>query len=220
MKNLLFLFMCFVAVESYAQTVVFDKAHFSIVNANAAVRNASEIGYHQTLNIIRQNTDDIILNSSSLALVQTMIVNSLTQINEGFKDAIQVRMIAKTVLDISSISEEAFRLASDNPILFLFVEEYTAQAKSRSLNLATEVSSLILKEGDNLLMNYNVRDELLDSVQKELQVILALVLAAKNSIYWAKTNGIIRSLNPYQAYINSDLGLINEIIIKQKILTR
>jgi len=220
MKNLLFLLICFVAVESYAQTVVFDKDHFSIVNANAAVRNASEIGYHQTLDIIRQNTDDIILNSSSLALVQTMIVNSLTQINEGFKDAIQVRMIAETVLDISSISAEAFQLAGDNPILFLFVEEYTVQAKNRSLNLAAEVSSLILKEGDNLLMNYNVRDELLDSVQEELQLILALVLAAKNSIYWAKTNGIIRSLNPYQAYINRDLGLINEIIIKQEILTR
>ncbi|OYX24456.1 MAG: hypothetical protein B7Z16_00320 [Algoriphagus sp. 32-45-6] len=220
MKNLLFLSICFTVVQSYGQTVIFDKAHFSIVNANASVRNASEIGYHQTLDIIRQNTDDIILNSSSLALVQTMIVNSLTQINEGFKDAIQVRMIAETVLDISSVSAEAFQLAGDNPILFLFVEEYTAQAKNRSIKLATEVSSLILKEGDNLLMNYNVRDELLDSVQKELQVILALVLAAKNSIYWAKTNGIIRSLNPYQAYINRDLGLINEIIIKQKILTR
>ncbi|WP_026966567.1 hypothetical protein [Algoriphagus terrigena] len=220
MKNLFFLFMCFWAFESYAQTVVFDKEHFSIVNANAAVRNASEIGYHQTLDIIRQNTDDIILNSSSLALVQTMIVNSLTQINEGFKNAIQVRMIVETVLDISSISAEAFQLAADNPILFLFVEEYTVQAKNRSLNLATDVSSLILKEGDNLLMNYNVRDELLNTVQKELQVILALVLAAKNSIYWAKTNWIIRSLNPYQAYINRDLGLINEIIVKQKILTR
>lgn len=220
MKNLFFLLLCFVAVQAYSQTIVFDKDHFAIVNANAAVRNVSEIGYHQTLDIIKQNTDDIILNSSSLALVQTMIVNSLTQINEAFKDAIQVRMIAETVLDISSISAEAFQLAADNPILFLFIEEYTGQAKTRSIKLATEVSSLILKEGDNLLMNYNVRDELLDSVQKELQVILALVLAAKNSIYWAKTNGIIMSLNPYQAYINRDLGLINEIIIKQKILAR
>ena len=220
MKNLFFLLLCFVAVQALSQTIVFDKDHFAIVNANAAVRNVSEIGYHQTLDIIKQNTDDIILNSSGLALVQSMIVNSLTQINEAFKDAIQVRMIAETVLDISSISAEAFQLAADNPILFLFIEEYTGQAKTRSIKLATEVSSLILKEGDNLLMNYNVRDELLDSVQKELQVILALVLAAKNSIYWAKTNGIIMSLNPYQAYINRDLGLINEIIIKQKILAR
>src|SRR5690606_34317886 len=148
-------------------TVVFDRNHFAIVNANSAMRNVSEIGYHQTLDVIKQNTDDIVVNSSSLAMVQTMIVKSLTQVNEGFKDAIQVKMIGETVLDIKSISAEAFELASDNPLLFLFVEEYAAQAKSRSINLAAEVSSLILKEGDNLLINYNVRDELLDTVQKE-----------------------------------------------------
>ncbi|GMQ28045.1 hypothetical protein [Algoriphagus confluentis] len=220
MKALLFLVLFLGTIQAFSQTVVFDRNHFAIVNANAAVRNASEIGYHQSLDVIRQNTDDILLNSSSLAMVQTMIVRSLTQINEGFKDAIQVKMMAETVSDISTLSSEAFQLAKGNPILFLFVEEYTGQAKARSLKLVTEVSSLILKEGDNLLMNYNVRDELLNSVQKELQIILALVLAAKNSIYWAKTNGIIRSLNPYQSYINQDLGLINEIIIKQKMLTR
>ena len=220
MKKLFFFLLCFGAAHAYSQTMVFDRNHFAIVNANAAMRNVSEIGYHQTLDIIKQNTDDIILNSSSLAMVQTMIVNSLTQVNEGFKDAIQVKMIAETVLDISSLSAEAFQLAAGNPILFLFVEEYTAQAKTRSIKLLTEVSSLILKEGDNLMMNYNVRDELLNSVQKELKVILALVLSARNSIYYANTNGIIRSLNPYQSYINKDLGLINEIIIKQKILIR
>ncbi|WP_339867091.1 hypothetical protein [uncultured Algoriphagus sp.] len=220
MKKLFFFFLFMGSVNAYSQTFVFDRNHFMTVNANAAMRNVSEIGYQQSLDIIKQNTDDIILNSSSLALVQTMIVNSLTQVNKGFKDAIQIEMIAETVLDISSVSDEAFQLASDNPVLFLFVEEYTAQAKSRSIKLALEVSSLIIKEGDNLLMNYNVRDELLNTVQKELQVIFALVLASRNSIYWAKTNGAIRSLNPYQSYINKDLGLINEIIIKQKILTQ
>ncbi len=220
MKKPFFFLLFILSSQAFSQKVVFDKEHFTIVNANAAMRNVGEIGYHNTLDIIRQNTDDIILNSSSLAMVQTMIIQSLTQINEGFKDAIQVKMMAETVLNISSVSAEAFQIAADNPILFLFAEKYTAQAKTRSIKLVTEVSSLILKEGDNLLMNYNVRDELLDSVQKELQVILALVLSARNSIYWAKTNGIIRSLNPYQSYINKDLRLINEIIIKQKILTR
>jgi hypothetical protein len=220
MKKLIFFLLFFISLQAYSQTMVFDKNHFTIVNANAAMRNVSEIGYHQTLDVIKQNTDNIIVNSSSLAMVQTMIVNSLTQVNEGFKDAIQVKMIAETVLDISSISSEAFKLAADNPVLFLFTEEYTTQAKTRSIKLVTEVSSLILKEGDNLLINYNVRDELLNTIQKELQVILALVLSARNSIYWAKTNGVIRSLNPYQSYVNKDLGLINEIVIKQKILTQ
>ncbi|WP_026956650.1 hypothetical protein [Algoriphagus vanfongensis] len=220
MKKLLFFLLCFGAFQANSQTVVFDRNHFTIVNANAAMRNVSEIGYHKTLDIIKQNTDDIILNSSGLAMVQTMIVNSLTQVNEGFKDAIQIRMIGETVLDITSISAEAFQLASGNPVLFLFTEEYTSQAKTKSIQLVTEVSSLILKEGENLLMNYNVRDELLNDVQKELQVILALVISARNSIYWAKSNGVIRSLNPYQSYINKDLALINDIILKQKILNR
>lgn len=219
MKKLLFLLLWLAAFRVNSQTVVFDKNHFTIVNANAAMRNVSEIGYHKTLDIIKQNTDDIIVNSSSLAMVQTMIVNSLTQVNEGFKDAIQIKMIGEAVLDISSVSAEAFQLASDNPVLFLFTEEYTSQAKARSINLMMEVSSFILKEGDNLLINYNVRDELLNTVQKELQVILALVLSVRNSIYWAKTNGVIRALNPYQEYINKDFALINEIINKQKILT-
>lgn len=220
MKKLLFFLMCLAGFRANCQTVVFDQNHYTIVNANAAMRNANEIGYQQTLDIIKQNTDDIILNSSSLAMVQTMILNSLTQVNEGFKDAIQIKMIGEMLLDITSVSAEAFELASDNPVLFLFTEEYTSQAKSRSINLVTEISSLILKEGDNLLMNYNVRDELLNRIQKELEVILALVLSARNSIYWAKSNGVIRSLNPYQAYINKDLALINEIIIKKKILTK
>jgi hypothetical protein len=220
MKKVIFIVLLFSAVPVYSQTVVIDRNHFTIVNANAAMRNVSEIAYHQTLDIIKQNTDDIVLNSSTLAMVQTMIVNSLTQVNEGFKDAIQIKMIGETVLDISAVSAEAFQLASNNPVLFLFAEEYSSQAKNRSIKLASEVSDLILKEGDNLLMNYNVRDELLNTVQKELQVILALLLSARNSIYWAKTNGVIRSLNPYQSYINKDLGLINEIIIKQKSLTR
>lgn len=220
MKNLFFFLLCFGAFKANSQTVVFDRNHFTIVNANAAMRNVSEIGYHKTLDTIKQNTDDIILNSSSLAMVQTMIVNSLTHVNEGFKDAIQVKLIGETVMDITSVSAEAFQLASGNPVLFLFTEEYTSQAKTRSIQLVTEVSSLILKEGENLLMNYNVRDELLNDVQKELQVILALVISARNSIYWAKTNGVIRSLNPFQSYINQDLALINDILIKQKILTR
>lgn len=206
--------------KASSQTAIFDKNHFAIVNANAAMRNVSEISYHVSLDIIKQNTDDIIVNSSALAMVQTMIVNSLTQVNEGFKDALQVKAIGQTVLDINSISSEALLLAAENPVLLLFTEEYLTQAKARSIKLATEVSSMILKEGDELLVNYNVRDELLNNVQKELQVILALVLSAKNSIHWAKANGFIRTINPFQSYINKDLALINEIILKQKILSK
>tara|TARA_R110002124_G_scaffold284557_4_gene461983 strand:+ start:2172 stop:2831 length:660 start_codon:yes stop_codon:yes gene_type:complete len=218
MRYLILILISAISFETYSQTYVFDERHFAIVNANGVMRNISEIGYHRSLEIINNNTDDIGLNSASLALVNTMILNSLTQVNEGLKDAIQVKNIGKTILHINEVSTEVYDIAQQNPILLLFAEEYILQAKTRGLNLVTEVSSFILKESNEVLINYNVRDQLLDTVQTELQVILAYMIAVRNSMYWANANGVIKMLNPYQDFINKDLALSNQIIQKRKSL--
>jgi hypothetical protein len=216
MRYLILILISTISFGAFSQTYVFDKRHFEIVNANGAMRNISEIGYHRSLEIINNNTDDIGLNSASLALVNTMILNSLTQVNEGLKDAIQVKNIGKTILHINEVSTEVYDIAQQNPILLLFAEEYILLAKTRGLNLVTEVSSFILKESNEVLINYNVRDQLLDTVQTELQVILAYMIAVRNSMYWANVNGVIKLLNPYQDFINKDLALSNQIIQKRK----
>ena len=111
-------------------------------------------------------------------------------------------------------------LAHIQPILLLFAEEYIRQAKAKSLSLVTEVSGFILNRENNLLINHNVRDELLSKVRTELQLINGYMLTIKNSMYWAKMNGVIKKLNPYQAYINQDISLVNRILIQKEILER
>jgi hypothetical protein len=204
----------------HAQTVVYDRNHFHIVKENAAMRNVSEIGYHQSLEGIRKNTDDIGVNVASLAMVQTMIHRSLSEVNEVLKDAIQVKQMGRIIQQIYSISDQVIETASNDPILLLFAETYIGQAKERSLSLVSEVSAFILAEGNNVLINHNVRDELLTKVYQELQMINAYMLAVRNSMYWAKINGVLKKLNPYQAYINQDINLINQILIQKKTLER
>ena len=51
-------------------------------------------------------------------------------------------------------------------------------------------------------------------------LINSYMMAIKNSMYWAKMNGVLEGLNPYQAYINQDLNLINRILIQKQILER
>lgn len=70
------------------------------------------------------------------------------------------------------------------------------------------------------MISYNARDELLTMVYTELQMINAYILAVRNSMYWAKVNGVLRKLNPYQTYINQDINLINRILIQKKTLER
>lgn len=203
-----------------AQTVVFDRDHFRIVNENGAMRNASELMYQQSLEGIRQNTDDIGVNTASLAMLQTIIYRSLTEVNEALKDAIQVKFIGQLFQMIHTNSNEVLEMASQDPVLLLFAEEYIRQAKAKSLSLVTEVSRFILGQGNNLFINHNVRDELLSKVRRELQLINGYMLAIKNSMYWAKINGVLKRLNPYQAYINQDINLVNRILIQKKILER
>ncbi|WP_162344197.1 hypothetical protein [Cyclobacterium salsum] len=218
MKPLLTIFLLVFSFELEAQTVVFDREHFLIINENAAMRNISEIGYQESLNGIRKNTDDIGLNVSSLAMVETMILRSLNQVNEGLKNAIQVKQIGRTLQRIYALSDETITMASQNPVLLLFAETYIHQAKERSFTLVTEVSSFVLAEGENLLINPNVRDELLGKIQMEMELIASYLLAVRNAMYWANINGVLKRLNPYQAYLNQNTNLVNQILAHKQLL--
>lgn len=220
MKKVFFILLVFYSLQLSGQSVVFDRNHFRIINENGAMRNSSELLYQQSLEGIKQNTDDIGVNTASLAMLQTIIHRSLTEINGALKDAIQVKYIGQLFQMIHTNSNKVLSIASQDPILLLFAEEYILQAKERSLSLVTEVSGFILRQGNNLLINHNVRDELLSKVRTELQMINGYMLTIKNSMFWAKMNGVIKKLNPYQAYINQDLNLVNRILIQKEILER
>jgi hypothetical protein len=220
LKSWLFIILAFYTTQLPAQTVVFDSNHLQIVNENGAMRNSSELLYHQSLEGIKQNTDDIGVNTASLAMLQTIIHRSLTEVNEALKDAIQVKYIGQLFHMIHTNSNEVLTMASQDPVLLLFAEEYIRQAKERSLSLVTEVSGFILNRESNLLINHNVRDGLLSKVRLELQLINGYMLTIKNSMYWTKMNGVLKRLNPYQAYINQDINLVNRILIQKEILER
>lgn len=203
-----------------AQVIIFDENHFRIVNENGAMRSFSELSYQESLGGIKKNTDDIAVHTASLAMVQTIIHRSLTEVNEALKDAIQIKQMGRTIQQIYATSDMALDLASADPVLLLFAETYIKQAKERSVALLADVSNFILSEGNDVLINHNVRDELIGKVRIELQLIHAYMLAVKNSMYWAKMNGVLKKLNPYQSYLNQDINLINQILFQKKLLTR
>ena len=221
MKRLLILVaFLFILKDSYAQRVVFDKGHLDIVNSNAARRLAAELSYHASLEQIRKNTDDIAINLTSVSLVQTMIHRSLTEVNEALKDAIQVKQMAYLINDIYRYSGEAIELAKGNPELMLFAEASTQQLKYRGIKILGEVSSVVLQQKENVLMNYNVRDELIRKVIDELHIMNALIYGIRQNMYWAKARGVIKSINPYRQYIDKDLAIMDDILRKRQMIKR
>lgn len=202
------------AQSSIAQKIIFDRNHFNIVNENGAVRAAAENTHHNYLSTINNRLSDISLNVSSVIMVQTLIKNSLTEVNQVLKNGIALRQIGQIGTEIIQESNLMLQTASDAPYLLLFAEDVAQQVKNRGLRLVNEVSSFVLKEGENVLMDYEKRDALLRKIILELRVMRALVYSIQRSMYWAKANGVLKTANPYQNFINRDARLVDDIFFK------
>ncbi|WP_343556285.1 hypothetical protein [Sphingobacterium sp.] len=206
------------AVYGQGTTVISDSRHLAIVNENAAVRYAAEGTHNSYLSTINQKIDDIKINISSVILVQDMVYRSLVEVNSALRAGLTVRQISGIASEIIRECDLMVKTASNSPHLLLFAEDVAAHMKSRGVNLAMEVSDFILKEGSNVLMDYEKRDALLRKIVLELRVMRALAFSMQRSMERAKILGMLRMLNPYQGFINQDTRLADDIIYKIKIL--
>lgn len=202
--------------QGFSQRVVFDRRHFTAVNENGAMRLAAgntQTGY---LSTIKQRLDDINLNVSSVVLVQNIIRGSLVEVNQVLKTGIMASQVGRLAAEIVSESNYMLDLSASDPHLLLFAEDAARQLKSRGLHLVSEVSSFVLREGENVLMDFDKRDLLLKKVILELQVMRALVYSLGRSMYWAKQAGLLRSLNPYHGFINQDKSMVDGLLFNFK----
>lgn len=220
MNKILLLLLLFVAKISIAQRVVFDRAHFNIINENSAVRYSAELTHNQYLNKINNSLDDININVGSVVIAQNLIYNALANVNSALKNGLAVKDMAYIVADIINYSAQMIEMAKNEPYLLLFAEEMGRTTKGRAIALVNEVSGFVLKEGNNILMDYNSRDLLLRKITQELQLLSGLTYGAWKAMYWAKVNGVFKTMNPFASFVNQDKSIVNDIIRKSKYLNQ
>jgi len=205
-------------LQAKAQEVVFDPQHFTAVIENGLMRSSAESTHNQYLGKINGNLNTMNTNVSSVVLAQTIIYNGLANVNSALKDGIAVKNLGVIVDDMVSNLNQCLEMAKSEPYLLLFAQNIEQQMQARAVALVSDVSGYVLKEGDNVLADYNSRDQLLRKVTQQLQIIDALSYGAYRAMFWAKERGLIASINPYQAWINKDFNLANQITANAKYL--
>jgi hypothetical protein len=216
--TLLFGLGCLAFNAVQAQYIVLDPGHLEIVLENGLTREAAEKTHQNYLATINQRLSDINLDVSSVVLVQNMILGSLKNVDQTLKDGLTVRQMAAIILEITNQCDQMLALAKTDPALLLFAQDVAQQLKNRGINLVTEVSDFVLKEGDNVLMDYEKREQLLSKMILELRVMRALSYSMYKSMYWANQNGLLKSLNPYRNFINQDTRLADNLILQYQFL--
>src|SRR6201986_1158497 len=132
-----------------AQQYVVDPWHFAAVTENDAVRSGDEATHDQYLGKINNNITDLNTNVGSVVLAQTIIYQSLSNVNSALKDGLAVKNMAIIIADITNYVQQALSLAKADPALLLVASSITAQMRTRATLLVTDVSGYILKDGDN-----------------------------------------------------------------------
>jgi hypothetical protein len=218
MKALLFLLAQCFSLSAFAQEYVFDSSYFESVFYNEAARSGAEQTHNQYLGKINNNLDDINLNVGSVVLAQTIIYNGLANVNSTLKDGLAVKNMAVLTSDMISYLQQCLALAKAQPYLLQFATGIENEMQQRALALVTDVSGYVLKEGSNVLADYNSRDQLLEKVTQQLQILDALAYGAWRAMFWAKERGILASINPWQNFINQDKMFVQQFIGNAKYL--
>ncbi|RYZ25130.1 MAG: hypothetical protein EOP49_45035 [Sphingobacteriales bacterium] len=199
-----------------AQRIIFDRGHFDIVNQNAVVRSAAETTHLSYLDAVNKNLDKINLNLSAVNAAGNIIHRSLSRVNGVLKTGLHLQQTVALSAEVFSESESLIITASQDPVLLLFSEKLLVQLKTRSVNLLNEVYGFAVKEGENILMDFEKRDALLNKINLELRVIRALVYSVKRSVQLAKIRGVMRSVNPFASFINTDKRMAEAVLMKYK----
>ncbi len=176
------------------------------------VRSSAESTHDQYLGKINTNINNLNTNVGSVVLAQTMIYQALSNVNSALKDGLEVKNMAVIVADITGYVDQALALAKAEPYLLIFANNLSGEMRTRSLALVSDVSGYILKDGSNVLADFNARDELLHRVTRQLQILDGLAYGAWKAMYWAKERGVIASLNPFAGFINTDKATVARII--------
>ncbi|WP_295670107.1 hypothetical protein, partial [uncultured Mucilaginibacter sp.] len=161
-----------------AQEYVFDPQYFASVMANQGVRSSAEATHNQYLAKINTNIEDINTNVGSVVLAQEIIYLALSNVNSALKDGLEVKNMAVITADMISYLDQALALAKAQPALLLVASNIENEMRLKAVGLVTDVSGFVLKEGDNMLADYSVRDQLLRKVIQQLQILDGLAYGA------------------------------------------
>jgi len=204
----------------FSQRLVYDAGHHAIITENAFVRTSAAITHQNYLEKIENSLNHINLNAASVVTAQELIHSGLSNVNGALRNGLMLQSMFGTCDQILTYSKAMVEMGRKEPYLLLFAEDMTREVALRSGRLITEVSGFVLKQGENVLMDYNARDELMKRISDELHIISGLCYGAWRAMYWTRERGIIRALNPFAGFIDSDKRMVEDILLKAKYLKR
>jgi len=201
---------------AYGQQLTVDPIMTATVAIGGSQQNSrlDEMKDHQTK--IQQYQALAVTQLGFINQWQKKMYDGLTTVAAVVRDSKNVLEATSIVNDIIKYQLDAADYAKGNPLLIIFAQKTEAEFKGKALNLVLYISTTALKGGKDMMMDAGQRAELINFIVTELRVIRGLAYTASRQMYWAKMDGIFRSLNPFAGYVNQDKQIADDILRNYK----
>lgn len=152
--------------------------------------------------------------SSQMAIantIQNKVLKGLNEVSGTLKNGAQVVSIYQELERCIQYSGDILELTRDKPQYAVFGVKASQKAYEQVIKLSTDVTDL-LQPGELNLATTGDRYKLLFSVSQNVIMLKIWLLATKLNIERAIRLGWFQSINPFQGYINTDLGIVQNIM--------
>ncbi|WBL42330.1 hypothetical protein PBT90_16460 [Algoriphagus halophytocola] len=218
MRHLQLLILLLFSETTFSQTVYVDPAVSAATAAHALVIDSQLEVTNERLTLIERGQLAITGNLTIVNTMQDKIYKGLSEVSSILTNLSNVKEIARMATAISGDLNDVMELAGENPALLLFAERNATMFQQRATSLALEVSSFVLKGGENNLMDAGERSRLINQILNEMVILRSYTYGMYRSMYFAQMKGVFKALNPFQGYINLDIQLAQDIARKAKTL--
>lgn len=199
-----------------AQELVVDPTTSAAIAVNAGVINSQLNSTNNNLSLISKGQLALTGQLTIANNLQNDIYKGLSQVASVINNLYTIKDIAECGSDIVTDVEQALTYAKSDPVLLLFAEQGARDFEQRAVALSTDVSTYVLNGGKSNLMDSGERGKLLNHIATNLHVLRGIAYGMSRAMYWAKMNGIFRSLNPWSTWQNEDTRIANDVINNAK----
>lgn len=204
--------------RAQAQELVVDPTTSAAILINADIINNQLNTTNNNLSLISKGQMAVTGQLTMANTLQNDIYKGLSQVASVISNLYSIKDIAECGSDIVSDVETALTYAKSDPVLLLFAEQGARDFETRAVALAADVSAYVLQGGSSNLADSGERGKLLNHIASELHILRGIAYGMGRAMYWAKMNGIFRSLNPWSTWVNDDSRIANDVINNAKYL--
>jgi hypothetical protein len=216
--NFLLLFFCLISTESHGQQSTLDVAGMHQLITQSQDENKLQV---KAKNQQAANTANEEANLTLLAKLKNTY-RTLQERYNSLGTAINIAQIGvyatPMVEQIVSYQKQIISLTEKNPVLAVLGLQTEIEFAEKAKSLAGYIAGLTLSIGDVNQMKASDRKMLFDYVISELSTIQELSGNLVETLQTSSLNSILRSINPFQDFVDKDKTIAEDIIFNTKYL--